>query len=183
MDFAALAEGLRRITVELTCAHHTVGCGVIWAPGWVVTNAHVVRQPRMLVRGADGRRAEAVVAGLQADVDLAVLRAPGFGPPAVGDTDGVTPPVGSLVVAVGHPFGVSGALTTGIVHAVGPIRPGGRPWIQADLRLAPGNSGGPLGDARGSVLGLNAMVADGLALAIPVADVRRFLREVGVPPT
>jgi serine protease Do len=181
MDFAALAERLRRVTVELTGSHGTFGCGVIWAPGWVVTNAHVVRRPRMLVRGADGRRAEAVVAGFQVDADLAVLRAPDLGPPAAS-TNGGAPAVGSLVVAVGHPFGVAGALTSGIVHAVAPIRPGGRPWIQADLRLAPGNSGGPLADARGCVVGLNAMVAGGLALAIPVTDVRRFLREVGVPP-
>jgi serine protease Do len=186
MDFAELAERLRRITVELIGTHATFGCGVIWAPGWVVTNAHVVRRPRMLVRGAGGRRAEAVVAGLQADVDLAILRAPDLGTPDLGTpavawSGGDTPPVGSLVVAVGHPFGVSGALTTGIVHAVGPLRPGGRPWIQADLRLAPGNSGGPLADVEGRVIGINTLVAGGLGYAIPAWAVERFLREAVGP--
>ena len=84
--------------------------------------------------------------------------------------------VGSVVIAVGHPLGMLGRWTTGVVHAVGPVTPGGRPWIQADLRLAPGNSGGPLADAGGHLLGLNAMVAGGLALAIPVDEVARFAR-------
>src|SRR4029453_14602078 len=89
--------------------------------------------------------------------------------------------VGSLIVALGHPLGVAGAVTRGIVHAVGAITPGGRSWIQADLKLAPGNSGGPLADAGGRVGGVNAMIAGGLALAIPVSDVQRFARAAGVP--
>jgi len=87
-----------------------------------------------------------------------------------------------LVVAMGHPLGVRGALTAGIIHAIGPITPGGRAWIQADVRLAPGNSGGPLADASGRVMGLNAMVAGALALAIPMAHVERFVRAAGVEP-
>jgi serine protease Do len=102
--------------------------------------------------------------------------------PVVVTAGAEAPRVGSLVLAVGHPFGMRGALATGIVHAVGPMQPRGRPWIQADLRLAPGNSGGPLADARGQLVGLNAMVAGGLALAIPLSEVKRFLRNAGVPP-
>jgi len=66
-------------------------------------------------------------------------------------------------------------MTAGVVHAVGPLVRGGRPWIQADLKLAPGNSGGPLADAHGRVIGVNTMVAGSLALAIPVSRVMRFV--------
>ena len=181
MDLDTLAEDLRRATVELTSAGNVVGAGVIWAPGWIVTNAHVIRHPRVVVRLADGRRADALVAGGDRTADLALLRVPDLALPAALAVEPQTPRIGSLVLAIGHPFGVRGALTTGIVHAVGPIARNGRSWIQADLRLAPGNSGGPLADARGHLVGLNAMIAGGLALAIPVGDVHRFARAVGMP--
>jgi serine protease Do len=65
------------------------------------------------------------------------------------------------------------------VHAIGPVGAlGDRQWIQADLELAPGNSGGPLADARGRVVGINTMIAGGLGLAIPSRDVEQFLRRV-----
>jgi serine protease Do len=62
---------------------------------------------------------------------------------------------------------------------MGPLVPGGRSWIQADVRLAPGNSGGPLADASGRVVGLNAMIVGGLALAIPIGRVTEFVRAAG----
>jgi serine protease Do len=69
-----------------------------------------------------------------------------------------------------------GALTTGVVHAIGPVRGlGPQFWVQADVRLAPGNSGGPLADAHGRLIGINTMVAGRLALAIPSNVVRDFL--------
>jgi serine protease Do len=180
IDLSALADDLRRVTVELTTAGAALGSGVVWAPGLIVTNAHVVRQPTALARLADGRRVEAIVVARDADADLAALRVSDPGLAAARTAGAIAPRVGSLVVAVGHPGGVRGALTAGIVHAVGPLVPRGRRWIQADLRLAPGNSGGPLADAGGQVLGLNAMIIGGLAVAIPVDGVRRFLRAAGL---
>jgi serine protease Do len=80
------------------------------------------------------------------------------------------------VLAVGNPLGFVGALSTGIIHAAGSVRGlGMNSWLQADVQLAPGNSGGPLADVQGRVLGINTMVAGGLALAIPSNDVARFL--------
>ena len=162
MDLTALANHLRRITVGLANGSGGVGSGVIWAPGVIVTNAHVVRASRIDVRGADGQRSDGAVVARD------------------DDADPYRPRVGSIVVAVGHPFGIPGALTMGVVHAVGPIAAGGRPYIQADLRLAPGNSGGPLADAEGHVVGVNAMIMGALALAIPASEIRRFLRRAGV---
>ena len=181
MNLGTLAEDLRRITVELTSGGHVMGAGVVWAPGWVVTNAHVVRHPRVEMRLSDGRRAEGLAVARDREADLAVLRVRDFGLRASISTGSATLRIGSLVMAIGHPFGVRGALTAGIVHAVGPITPGGRSWIQADLKLAPGNSGGPLADAGGRLVGLNAMTAGNLALAIPVSEVRHFVRAAGVP--
>jgi serine protease Do len=87
---------------------------------------------------------------------------------------------GELAIAIGNPLGFVGALTTGVVQAVGPLngqlrRFGSQPWVQADVRLAPGNSGGPLADAHGRVIGINTMVAGRLALAVPSNGVTNFL--------
>jgi serine protease Do len=85
--------------------------------------------------------------------------------------------VGELVFALGNPLGITGAVATGIIHAIGPVD--GLEyldWIQADIQLAPGNSGGPLADTRGRVLGVNSMICRGLGLAVPASSVERFLR-------
>jgi serine protease Do len=84
---------------------------------------------------------------------------------------------------MGHPLGVRGAVAIGIIHALGPPdAPPHRRWIRADVRLAPGNSGGPLADASGRLVGVNTMVAHGLALAIPGSAVERFLQDGGRRP-
>ena len=83
---------------------------------------------------------------------------------------------GELAIAIGNPMGFVGALATGVIHGVGAIRGlGAHSWVQAEVRLAPGNSGGPLADARGRIVGINTMVAGRLALAIPSNAVREFL--------
>jgi len=181
-DLPDLAERLRRITVEVADSGTSLGSGVLWPSGCVVTNAHVVRGSRAAVRLVDGRRLEGLVISRDTDADLALLRVLGTGIPvaSIGES---TVAVGSLVAAVGHPLGVRGALSVGIVHAVGPVRPGGRSWIQADVRLARGNSGGPLADATGQVIGLNAMVVGPLALAVPMSAVSRFVRAAGLSVT
>jgi serine protease Do len=179
MDLAHLAAGLRRVTVAVTDGGRTGGSGVVWAPDRVVTNAHVAPHAQVMVVASDGRRHHGRIVARDHRADLALILVPDLGLDA-----GLLAPagelrVGALVVAVGHPFGVRGALTTGIVQAMGPLAPGGRSWIQGDLRLAPGNSGGPLADARGRVVGINAMMVGTLALAIPVHDVARFVRAAG----
>jgi len=171
---APVAERLREVTVEVG-ASDGCGAGILWAPDLVVTNAHVARADSLQVRLADGRRLEARLMAADRRADLALLRVPRTRVALASLADSDTVRVGSLVVALGHPLGMRRILTAGIVHALGPLTAGGRRWIHADLRLAPGNSGGPLADTAGHVVGLNTMIAGGLALAIPINDVRRFV--------
>src|SRR5256885_13832653 len=94
-------------------------------------------------------------------------------PAALADSDAVR--VGALVVALGHPLGLRRTLTAGVVHAVSPPRPDGRRWIQADLRLAPGNSGGPLAGTARHRIGHHTMIAGRPAPAVPHTHRPRLL--------
>ena len=85
--------------------------------------------------------------------------------------------VGELVIAIGHPGGLTGAATLGIIHRAESDREGRTPrWIRADVRLAPGFSGGPLADATGRLVGVNTMMQGSLALAVPAAAVEAWVR-------
>jgi serine protease Do len=171
---ARIADRLQQITVEIT-GPGGGGAGILWAPDLIVTNAHVAHASSVRVRLADDRDVEASLVAADRRADLALLRVPraGIDPAALADSDALR--VGALVVAVGHPLGLRRTLTAGVVHGFPLSGPGGSRWIQADLRLAPGNSGGPLADAAGRVVGVNTMIAGGLALAIPINDVHRFV--------
>src|SRR6202163_2388695 len=174
--FGEIAEQLRRLTV-LVGAGRGNGSGIIWSrDGVVVTNAHVARGSQVSVQLWDGREFDASVTSRDAHRDLAALRVKVNDLPAATAADSSQVRAGELAIAIGNPFGFVGALTTGVIHAVGPIRGlGPQAWVQANVRLAPGNSGGPLADAHGRVVGINTMVAGRLALAIPSNAVRDFL--------
>ena len=180
-----MAEKLRRSTVRVfsgTRGAEGLGSGVIWtAEGTVITNAHVALGDAARVELWDGRAIETRVAARDPRADLAMLKLAVSDLPAVAWRDSLRP--GELVVAVGNPLGFVGALTTGVVHASGSVRGlGRRRWVQAAIRLAPGNSGGPLADAEGRVVGINTMVvAGGVALAIPSDDVADFLKRGSRP--
>lgn len=190
--FGETAERLRRSTVLIEAAGLGHGSGVIWpGSGMVVTNAHVAQTDRATVTLWDGRKYEAPVAKRDSGRDLAALplAAPALEAAKIGDSRRLRP--GEVVIAVGNPLGFQGALTTGVVHSVGPV-PGlsRREFVQADVRLAPGNSGGPLADAQGRVIGINTMVLGrpvlrgagwgspggaGIGLAVPAHTVTQFL--------
>jgi len=172
-----VGESLRRITVEVRNGARSHGSGVIWSDdGLIVTNAHVVSGSDPVVQLWDGRALPARILQHDRARDLAALEISAGGLPAAipADPDEVRP--GALVLAIGHPFGVRSALSLGVLHSGDPKGRGTRArWLRADLSLAPGNSGGPLADAAGRVLGLNTMIVDGLAYAIPSSAVSRFL--------
>jgi serine protease Do len=177
--FGEIAERLRRATVQVVAgAHRGLGSGIVWnSDGLIVTNAHVARQREAEVQLWDGRRVPARLVSSDPRRDVAALRAAAadLEPAAPGDSSAVRP--GELVIAVGNPLGFAGALSTGVVHSVAPIPGmGGQQWIRADVRLAPGNSGGPLADASGRVIGINTAILDGLGIAVPVNEALAFLR-------
>lgn len=175
--FGEIAEHLRRSTVLIRSGGRGSGSGVIWSSdGLLVTNAHVVHSSRPIVQLWDGREFEAVTQSRDSRRDLAQLRIEASDLPAATAADSSQVRPGELAIAIGNPMGFVGALATGVIHGVGPIRRlGSQSWVQADVRLAPGNSGGPLADARGRVVGINTMVAGRLALAIPSNAVQDFL--------
>ncbi len=177
--FGDVAERLRRSTVQVLTGDRGSGSGVIWtATGTVITNAHVAREQTARVELWDGRAFQADVVKRDDRADLAELKLNTTGLPSAVWRESTTLRPGELVVAVGNPLGFIGALTTGVVPLTSPVRGlGRRPWIQAAIRLAPGNSGGPLADAEGCVVGINTMVVQGgLALAIPSDTVLDFLK-------
>ena len=175
--FGEVAELLRRATVVVRSGQRGSGSGIVWSSeGTIVTNAHVVGGADTRVQLWDGREFAARVASRDVRRDLLALRieASGLWAAVIADSSLVRP--GQLAIAIGNPLGFIGALTTGVVHAVGPLAGiGSESWVQAGVRLAPGNSGGPLGDAAGRVMGVNTMVAGRLALAVPSNRVRDFL--------
>ncbi len=175
--FGQIAERLRRSTVQISSGRRGQGSGfIVKSDGVIVTNAHVVGDSHPEVRLWDGSSFPAHVDARSARRDLAVLRIPAVNLPAATLANSDDLRVGELVIAVGNPLGFMGAVATGIVHAIG-RRSGLGPtkWVQADVQLAPGNSGGPLADARGNVVGVNTMVAAGLGLAVPSSAVERLL--------
>ena len=184
-DFGEIAEKLRRSTVLVLPGERGNGSGVIWSTdGVIITNAHVARASQMRIQLWDGREFDAALVSRDTRRDLAELRISATNLPAVTAADSAQIRPGELAIAIGNPLGFVGALTTGVIHAVGPlVGPlggslrgfGSQPWVQADVRLAPGNSGGPLADASGRVIGINTMVAGRLALAVPSNAVVNFL--------
>jgi S1-C subfamily serine protease len=159
---------------------------VITSDGFMLTCAHVVGSSdgRGKASFADGSELDFELVGADPLSDLAVLRASGEVAPAeLGDAERLR--VGQLVVAIGNPHGFAGSVTAGVVSALGralPTRSGGTSRlienvIQTDAALNPGNSGGALADARGTVVGINTAVAGvGLGLAVPVnAATRRIV--------
>jgi serine protease Do len=153
--------------------------------GLFVTSAHVIRSPRMTVVTPDGRRVPGELVWQERRRDIALVRAPAAAMPPVQTADPLAMRPGSLVLAIGHPFGLVDAISTGVLQSVGELPleldfDGRRMrWVQADVRLGPGNSGGPLANADGQVIGVAAMIVAGMALAVPAPDVEALVASSG----
>jgi serine protease Do len=183
--FGEIAEALRRSTVAVRDGRRGHGSGIIWSRnGLILTNAHVAAAGSAEIELWDGRRLPARVLLRDPWRDLALLGAHASDLPAaaIANSDGVRP--GELAIAVGNPLGFAGAISTGVIHSVGPIRGMGRQrWIRAGVQLAPGNSGGPLANARGEVVGINTAIVHGLGIAAPsnsAAELVAILRNLAV---
>jgi serine protease Do len=157
---------------------------VVSADGYIITNAHVVRDATdITVKLTDRREYPAKLIGLDTRTDVAVIKIEGKELPTVriGDPSKIRP--GQWVVAIGSPFGMDNSVTAGIVSATLRTLPDeGLPFIQTDVAVNPGNSGGPLFNLNGEVIGINSQIYSqsggymGLSFAIPI-DIANDVRE------
>ena len=171
-----LAQALQQAVVEVRSGETASGTGIIWGgAGLVVTNAHCIRRGASLQVIAGGKWREAHALAYHPHHDLALLAAPSVTGPLLELRDPESLRTGELVFAHGHPLGIKDALAMGVLHAVTRDKSGSARWIVADVRLAPGNSGGPLVDAEGRLVGINSMVVNGLGVAVPASMVQRFV--------
>jgi S1-C subfamily serine protease len=164
------------------------GSGVIVTPdGYLLTNQHVVQgAARVEITLIDGDSVEARVVAEDASTDLAVLQAHASGLPAAGIEATGRPRVGQLVVAIGNPFGFEATVSAGVLSAHGrTLRASDGRLIEGILQhtapLNPGNSGGPLVDARGRVVGINTAIiaaAQGIGFAVPAPTAEWVISEV-----
>lgn len=170
----------------------TMGSGfIIGADGYILTNAHVVAgMAELTVRLNNKREYKARLVGSDARTDVALIKIDADNLPAVPIGDPSRLEVGEWVAAIGAPFGFENSVTAGIVSAKGRSLPDGSyvPFIQTDVALNPGNSGGPLFNMRGEVVGINSQIYSrtggfmGVSFAIPIdiaMDVVRQLRDSG----
>lgn len=192
---ATLAEELHtlclRVYQSLVVCHNGnrgAGAGVIWSQdGIIVTNYHVIQRGTPRVSFMDGREYTAKVIAKAKQIDLALLKIDIPGPlAAIPVADSRHLRVGQFAMAIGHPWGQIGSVSAGIISSLGSMPLG---WhrrtvdvIRTDAGLAPGNSGGPLLDARGRLIGVNTMIMGGdLGVAVPSHEVGKFVgQEVGI---
>jgi serine protease Do len=184
-EMARVVGDVRRSLVQITNGRRGAGAGAgtIWHPdGLILTNAHEVNSRSLRVVLSDGQTFPYRVLVHDRARDLAALSIDATGLPtiALGDSQSLRP--GQWVLALGHPWGVEGAVTAGIVAGTGAHLPemplSDREWIAVSLHLRPGHSGGPLVDAQGRLVGINTIMAGpDVGLAVPVHTVKAFLRQ------
>ncbi len=173
----AAAPGAR--TVAGKSEEHTVGDGsgvIVDAAGYILTNNHVINQANLIdVRLSDGRTLQATVVGTDALTDLAVLKIDASGLVSVPWAASDSLEVGDWVLALGSPFGLDRSVTAGILSAKGRRRVVDdlpyQDFLQTDAAVNPGNSGGPLVDLQGRIVGINTAILgktyQGVSFAIP----------------
>lgn len=180
-DFHSAIAAARPSLVAVFAKRFGAGAGILWsAEGLVLTNRHVLGRQKVRVLLADERSFEAEVIATDEEIDLALLRIPAEDLPAARIADSTRLRVGELVFTLGHPWGQRNASSMGIVSHLGSAQSRGArgviPVIRTDATLAPGNSGGPLLNAAGEVVGINTMIVGGdQGVAIPSAVALDFV--------
>ncbi len=181
---ASMLERVQRSLVQVVNEPRGAGAGIIWRQdGIILTNHHVVagNGGHMMVRLNSGDTYPAHVLALHAEIDLAILKVDALRLPAALIANSRDLKIGQLVFAVGHPWGQPGVVTLGVVSALynATTQKGTEiPIIRSDSLLAPGNSGGPLVNAVGGVVGINTMIIGGdQGVSIPSHLAQKFVEE------
>lgn len=163
-----------------------IGSGfIISEDGYILTNNHVVdRSNGIFVTMTDGKEYSAEIIGKDARTDIALIKidAKGLKPMPIGDSNSLRK--GQWVLAIGSPFGLDSTVTAGIVSAINRDTGDYLPFIQTDVAVNPGNSGGPLINLQGQVVGINSQIVSrsggfmGISLAIPIDEVMRVVEQL-----
>jgi serine protease DegQ len=179
----AVVEKARRSLVEIHNGHGGAGAGVVVREdGLIVTNAHVIGRRGLKVTLPDGQQMPAQLLAYDRDHDLALLAVEidELTPIEMGDSKAIK--AGEWVMAIGHPFGVAGAATAGIVIGSGAALPemrgAQREWVVASLHMRPGHSGGALVDDQARLIGINTLInGPDVGFAVPSHVVQAFLAQ------
>lgn len=178
----SIYKAARSSLVVVHNGHRFAGAGVVWRPGGIiVTNYHVVRRGRSRISLLTGEKYGSRLVARAKEFDLAILKIDAdLEVASVADSNNLR--VGQIVFAVGHPWGQVGAFSAGIISSLGSLQTSGRRGsiqvIRTDVRLAPGNSGGPLLNSAGEVIGINTMIQGGdLSVAVPSHVVNQFVEQ------
>ncbi|GAB4581488.1 MAG: hypothetical protein Fur0022_42350 [Anaerolineales bacterium] len=189
-SFADVIARVRQSLVVVQNGPSGAGAGVIWGEGLILTNNHVAIHAKPSVILPNGRETHAKVIARDPEIDLALLSAEVNGTPALPFADSRQVRPGELVLALGHPLGQRNVVTLGVVSSVDSAETNGArksiPIIRSDVVLLPGNSGGPLVNAAGEVIGINTLVVGGdQGYAIPAHLADAFInghrKEVHIP--
>ena len=190
-EMSGVVSKVGRSLVQISSGRRGSGAGTVWhSGGLIVTNAHVVGRGsrrteataplRVTLPDGSVHSARLLARDLELDVAALMVETQDLTAIELGESTNLQP--GQWVVAMGHPWGVTGVATAGVVIGSGsdlPEAPStGRDWIAVDLPLRPGYSGGPLVDSQGRLVGINTMVVGPqVGMAVPVHVVKRFLRQ------
>lgn len=182
-ELSEVNSRLQRCVVVVHNGQRGAGAGVVWRTGgYIVTNHHVIAHGKIRISLADGGELPARLVAKDPEIDLALLQVEKSDLPPALLADSRDLKVGQVVLAIGHPWGQRGFVTGGVISSLGSAATRGLrqsvPIIRSDVTLAPGNSGGPLANTLGEVIGINTMVVGGdLGVAIPSHIVEAFVAQ------
>lgn len=183
---AGLAGATRQSLVQIRLGEQGegIGAGTLWHPdGLIVTNAHVAYTSDLQVVLPNGQTTRGHVIARDDRNDLAVLYVDAHQLPTIELGDSREVETGQWVMALGHPFGMIGAASAGVIIGMGDqwqeTLPQNREWLVANLQLRPGHSGGPMVNAYGQLIGINTLMNGvDVGVAIPVHVAKQFLHDV-----